>query len=355
MDYEEAFDSVIYSIIQSRMGSRTPMNQLVSANTLLDLLESVQIELREEESILRLNGNIHVVGDVHGNIDDLLRIFEKSGFPPETTYLFLGDFVDRGRFGLEVICLLFALKVKFPTHIYLLRGNHEIEKISSSYGFADETAAKYSFNLFSEIANTFSYLPLGAVVADKFFCVHGGIGPNMPLVEDIRKEEKPEDIEEGHFLDMLWSDPRDLEQEFTESKRGSGFYFNAAAADKFLEANGLIGIIRSHEYCRKGYDYPFDNDKCLTIFSNTNYCGKKNSMCTAFVAACGEVDLIKFPLLDSKQKESLRFTLPKWLATSSMSSPVNSSASSGLESDADESDYERYSIIKSSLFAAAFI
>ena len=355
MDYEDAFDSVIYSIIQSRMGQKTPINQLISSNTLLDLLESVQIELREEDTIIKLNGNIHVVGDIHGNIDDLLRIFEKSGFPPETTYLFLGDFVDRGKFGVEVLFLLFALKVKFPNHIYLLRGNHEIEKISSSYGFSDETASKYSFKLFSEIANTFSYLPLGAVVADKFFCVHGGIGPNMPLIEDIKKEEKPEDIDEGYFLDMLWSDPRDYEEEFTESKRGSGYYYNSKAVDNFLEQNGLIGLIRSHEYCKNGHDYPFDNDKCLTIFSNTNYCGKKNSMCIAFVAACGEIDLIEFPLLDNKQKETLRFTLPKWLAISALSSPINSSASSGLESDADESDYEHYSILKSSLYSAAFI
>ena len=91
-----------------------------------------------QPNLLELAAPVHVAGDIHGQFEDLIRLFEMCGFPPKTNYLFMGDYVDRGKQSLETILLLMAYKIKYPENFFILRGNHECANVNKVYGFFDE-------------------------------------------------------------------------------------------------------------------------------------------------------------------------------------------------------------------------
>jgi serine/threonine-protein phosphatase 5 len=226
---------------------------------------------------------ITVCGDVHGQFYDLANsIFARNGLPSkENPYVFNGDFVDRGSFSVEVILTLLAIKVWCPEAIHLTRGNHESVNMNKIYGFEGEVKAKYTkdilFHLFTEV---FQSLPLAYVLdgsvdgsADgrRAFVVHGGLfsrdGVTLEELQAIDRRTEPDD---GLMAEMLWSDPQDAPG-WGPSKRGIGVSFGPDVTHRFLDANNLDIVVRSHEMKEEGYEVGAEG-RLITIFSAPNYC-----------------------------------------------------------------------------------
>merc|ERR1719160_1765158 len=167
----------------------------------------------DQPMLLDLEVPLKLCGDIHGQYHDLLRIFENSGFPPQSNYLFLGDYVDRGKKSLETICLLFAYKIKYPENFFILRGNHESPSICRIYGFYDECKRRYSVKLWKTFIDVFNNLPVCAIVDERIICMHGGLSQQMlidgvDLRTVINEVTRPADIPDAGILcDLLWADP----------------------------------------------------------------------------------------------------------------------------------------------------
>ncbi|MCL4116459.1 UNVERIFIED_CONTAM: hypothetical protein GTU68_000415 [Idotea baltica] len=135
--------------------------------------------------------SIAIVGDIHGQYSDLVRLFEKCGFPGDVNYLFLGDYVDRGKKSIEVICLLMAYKIKHPENFFLLRGNHESASINRIYGFYDECKRRYNLKLWKIFSDVFNSMPVAAIIDEKILCMHGGLSPKLDKLEQIIHLPRP--------------------------------------------------------------------------------------------------------------------------------------------------------------------
>jgi serine/threonine-protein phosphatase PP1 catalytic subunit len=154
--------------------------------------------------LLEIEAPINICGDTHGQYYDLLRLFEYGGYPPESNYLFLGDYVDRGKQSLETISLLLAYKIKYPENFFLTRGNHESASINRIYGFYDECKRRYSIKLWKNFTDCFNSLPVCALLDDKILCMHGGLSPDLNNIDDIKKIVRPTDVpEQGKIFIIL--------------------------------------------------------------------------------------------------------------------------------------------------------
>ena len=232
--------------------------------------------LSNEKNVIYISSSITIVGDIHGQFNDLKELFDTGGKVPDTNYLFLGDYVDRGFQSLEVMILLTLMKIKYPNRVYLLRGNHESRQTNQNYGFHVECLKKYnqSSTVWLYINEMFDYLPLAALIDNKLFCIHGGLSPSIQKIEDIKVLERCKDIPtEGPMADLVWSDPDENTEGFKISERGAGFLFGETVIDKFLHLNKMETIVRAHQLCKEGYLILFGG-KIITVWSAPNYCGR---------------------------------------------------------------------------------
>eukprot|EP00956_Cyclotella_meneghiniana_P015360 scaffold23417_cov78-Cyclotella_meneghiniana.AAC.7 len=230
--------------------------------------------LISQPMLLELEAPIKVCGDVHGQYYDLLRLFEYGGFPPEANYIFLGDYVDRGKQSLETICLLLAYKIKYPENFFILRGNHECASINRIYGFYDECKRRFGIKLWKTFTDCFNCLPCAAVIDEKIFCTHGGLSPELTSLDQVKRVVRPTDVPDtGLLCDLLWSDPDKDIDGWGENDRGVSFTFGEDIVAQFLNRHDLDLICRAHQVVEDGYEF-FARRQLVTLFSAPNYCGE---------------------------------------------------------------------------------
>jgi len=249
----------------------------------------------EQPILLELECPLKICGDVHGQYSDLLRLFECGGFPPEANYIFLGDYVDRGKQSLETICLMLSFKVKYPENFFLLRGNHECASINRIYGFYDECKRRYSIRLWKTFTDCFNCLPVSAVVDDKILCMHGGLSPELSNLEQIARVVRPTDVPDtGLLCDLLWSDPEKEISGWGENDRGVSFTFGPDVVKSFLRKHGLDLVCRAHQVVEDGYEF-FAQRSLVTLFSAPNYCGEFDN--SGAVMSVDETMMVAFQIL----------------------------------------------------------
>ncbi|KAJ7738235.1 Metallo-dependent phosphatase-like protein [Mycena maculata] len=231
--------------------------------------------LMEESNVQPVRCPVTVCGDIHGQFQDLSELFRIGGASPDTNYLFMGDYVDRGYYSVETVTLLVALKLRHPDRITILRGNHESRQITQVYGFYDECLRKYgNTTVWQFFTDLFDFLPLTALIDNQasflIFCLHGGLSPSIDTLDHVRSIDRVQEVpHDGPMCDLLWSDPDDR-CGWGISPRGAGYTFGPDIAEAFNHNNGLTLVARAHQLVMEGYLWGQDRN-VLTIFSAPNY------------------------------------------------------------------------------------
>eukprot|EP00049_Salpingoeca_infusionum_P017680 m.353983 g.353983 ORF g.353983 m.353983 type:complete len:477 (+) comp16890_c0_seq1:313-1743(+) len=294
----------------------------------LELLSRVEAVLRKEPNVLQVPAPVVIVGDIHGQFYDLMKVFQVGGHPHKTQYLFLGDYVDRGFFSLECVLYIWALKLRFPNNIWMLRGNHECRHLTEYFTYKTEVEYKSDGRVYDACMSCFDALPLAAIMNEQFFCVHGGISPDILTVDDILKIDRfTEPDEAGPMCDLLWSDPHESfdgdtgDSSFMHNEtRGCSYVFTHKAVCDFLNRNKLLSVIRAHEAQDAGYRMYKPNPdtgfpSVITIFSAPNYLDVYNNKAAVMIYSNNSMNIKKFSHADHP------YWLPSFLDVFSWSLP----------------------------------
>ncbi|CAD1784963.1 similar to Saccharomyces cerevisiae YDR436W PPZ2 Serine/threonine protein phosphatase Z, isoform of Ppz1p [Maudiozyma barnettii] len=302
-------DETIQKLLDAGYASKRTKNVCLKNSEIAQICQQAREIFLSQPSLLELSPPVKIVGDVHGQYGDLLRLFTKCGFPPQSNYLFLGDYVDRGKQSLETILLLLCYKIKYPENFFVLRGNHECANVTRVYGFYDECKRRCNIKTWKVFIDTFNTLPLAAIVAGKIFCVHGGLSPVLNSMDEIRHVSRPTDVPDfGLINDLLWSDPTDSPNEWEDNERGVSYCYNKVAINKFLNKFGFDLVCRAHMVVEDGYEF-FNDRSLVTVFSAPNYCGEFDNW--GAVMSVSDGLLCSFELLDPLDSAALKQVMKK--------------------------------------------
>ena len=268
---------LVQSLVEKLLTARDTRIQrqiLLKEEEIRTVLNAVREIFMSQPMLLEIRPPVRVCGDTHGQYYDLLRIYEKCGFPPYSNYLFLGDYVDRGKHSIETIILQYCYKIVYPENFFLLRGNHECASINKMYGFFDDVKRRYNIKLFKTFTDVFNTMPVCCVISEKIICMHGGLSPDLTSVGSVLDIDRPCDVpDRGILCDLLWADPEDDVQGFLESDRGVSYLFGEDIVNDFLDMVDMDLIVRAHQVMERGYGF-FASRQLVTVFSAPNYCGE---------------------------------------------------------------------------------
>lgn len=267
-------NSRILNLVTSILDDWRSGAKLLNENIIRSILRRVRPILLSQPMLVPVEAPVNVCGDLHGQITDLVEIMKAGGLPPNSRYLFLGDYVDRGKYGSEVITVLLGFKVLYPEQVYILRGNHETDSICRIYGFFDEVKRRFSVKLFKEFTDVFNCLPISALIDEVALCMHGGLSPELLSLRQIERIPRPLVVpDEGIACDLLWADPEEGTSGWQSSERGVSYVFGEDVAKAMCKRLGIDVLLRAHQVVDNGYAF-FANRQVVTIFSASNYCGE---------------------------------------------------------------------------------
>ncbi|KAI6215470.1 Serine/threonine-protein phosphatase [Aphelenchoides besseyi] len=301
-------DDMIVKLLTVGMPNRA-MTKMITQMDLIQLAIRAREVVLSQPSLLELDPPVKVCGDIHGQYGDLLRLFHQCKFPPFSNYLFLGDYVDRGRQNLETICLLLCFKIKYPNNFFLLRGNHEWNVVNHTYGFYLECYHRYSPVVWQCFNDMFNSLPMTALIGDRILCMHGGLPKDLINLNQLREIKRPfAPTQPGFHLELLWNDPMPGISGFQPSKRGAGNVFGEDALHEKCRLLDIDLVARGHQVVQDGYEF-FGNRKLVTLFSAPHYCGQFNN--AAAVMNVDENLQCSFTILRPAMPASLPNTPPE--------------------------------------------
>ncbi|ORE00627.1 PP2BA [Hepatospora eriocheir] len=277
-----------------------------------------------EPNLLLIDGPTYVIGDTHGQFYDLMTILDEIDISNlKHNVLFLGDYVDRGSFSVEVYLFLMLLKTHYPKQVFILRGNHESLSMTSYFTFKSEVTSKYGIEAYDLFLNSFNTLPICAIIQNDIFCSHGGIPSKFKNIYDIDKIDRFREIPtNGPICDLLWSDPN---PKFTTKssfipnhQRNCSVFYSYNDVINFLKNNNLKGIFRAHEVQEEGIKFldNYNNFPSVTIlFSAPNYCDiYNNTGCFILydkkIKKVFNVDAVKHPFILPNFQNGISWSLP---------------------------------------------
>ncbi|UJR28887.1 hypothetical protein I4U23_010107 [Adineta vaga] len=320
-------DSVIEQLLEVRKHPKLEKIELKENDIRIIVHKAREIFL-SQPVLLELEAPLKICGDTHGQFSDLLRLFDANGYPPDANYLFLGDYVDRGKMSLETIVILLCYKIKYAENFFLLRGNHECAAVNRIYGFYDEVKRRYNVKLWKTFTDCFNCLPIAAIIDEKIFCCHGGLSPDLHSFEQIRRIARPTDIPDtGLLCDLLWSDPDKETSEWGENDRGVSFTFGVEVVTRFLTRHDLDLICRGHQVVEDGYEF-FAKRQLVTIFSAPNYCGEFDN--AGGVMSVDENLMCSFQILRPSTQKTSQETQGKGTTVHTSSSSKTTSVTKNL-------------------------
>ncbi|TBT98589.1 serine/threonine-protein phosphatase [Hamiltosporidium magnivora] len=226
------------------------------------LCEKSQEIFMRQPTLVEIKAPVKICGDIHGQYYDLLKLFEYGGFPPKSNYLFLGDYVDRGKQSLETICLLFSYKIKYPENFFYCVVTMNVQVLIRFMDLMTNVKEDMTINCGKYLQN------------NRILCMHGGISPELKSIDQIRSIVRPTDVPDvGLLCDLLWSDPDSAVNGWGSNERGVSVTFGCDIVQEFLDKHELDLICRAHQVVEEGYEF-FASRGLVTIFSAPNYCGE---------------------------------------------------------------------------------